>query len=95
MSRLKTLESHPHVGEVRGLGLLAAVELVADKGAKTEFLPEDKIGYRVHAATQERGMFTRMRGDVYNLAPCYVTQQTQIDRMVDILGESIEAVLGK
>jgi adenosylmethionine-8-amino-7-oxononanoate aminotransferase len=95
LPRLKTLESHPHVGEVRGLGLLAAVELVADKRTKAEFLPEENVGRRVHAATQERGMFTRMRGDIYNLAPCYITQQTQIDRMVDILGDSIEAVLGK
>jgi putrescine aminotransferase len=95
LPRLKTLESHPHVGEVSGLGLLAAVELVADKRSKAEFLPEENVGRRIHAATQERGMFTRMRGDVYNLAPCYITQQTQIDRMVDILGDSIEAVLGK
>ncbi len=83
---LKTLESHPHVGEVRGQGLLAAVEFVADKRTKAEFPAEEKVGYRVHQATQERGMFTRMRGDVFNLAPCYVTQQSQLDRMVDILG---------
>jgi hypothetical protein len=36
-----------------------------------------------------------MSGNVYNLATCYVAHQTEIDRMVDILGESIEAVLGK
>jgi putrescine aminotransferase len=95
LARLKSLESHPHVGEVRGQGLLAAVELVADKQTNAEFSPEEKIGYRVHQATQDRGMFTRMRGDVYNLAPCYVTHQTQLDRMVDILADSIEAVLGK
>lgn len=95
LPRLKTLESHPHVGEVRGLGLMAAVELVADKQTKAEFLPEEKVGARVHAATQERGMFTRMRGDVYNLAPCYIAHQTEIDHMVDILGDSIEAVLGR
>ena len=91
----KTLESHPHVGDVRGLGLMAAVELVADKRPRPNFPPRKRSGRRVHAATQERGMFTRLRGDVYNLAPCYVTQQAQIDRMVDILGDSIEAVLGK
>ncbi len=93
--RLKALESHPHVGEVRGQGLLAAVEFVADKESKAEFLPDEKVGPRVHAATQDRGMFTRMRGDIYNLAPCYVAHQAEIDRMVDILGDSIEAVLGK
>ncbi len=92
-SGLKTLESHPHVGEVRGLGLMAAVELVADKATKAAFPVEFKAGSRVHTATQERGMFTRLRGDVYNLAPCYVTEPRQIDRMVQILGDSIEAAL--
>ncbi len=91
---LKTLESHPHVGDVRGLGLMAAVELVADKKTKAEFPAAEKVGPRVHAATQERGMFTRLRGDVYNLAPPFTTSEATIDRMVEILGESIRAVLG-
>jgi putrescine---pyruvate transaminase len=95
LPRLRTLESHPHVGEVRGLGLSAAVELVADKQTRAEFPASDQVGRRVHAATQQRGMFTRLRGDIYNLAPCYVATDSQIDRMVDILGDSIEAVLGK
>jgi adenosylmethionine-8-amino-7-oxononanoate aminotransferase len=92
---LRSLESHPHVGEVRGLGYMGAVELVADKATRAEFPPEWKIGPRVHAATQERGMFTRLRGDVYNFAPTYVAQESQLDRMVNILGDSIESVLGK
>jgi len=95
LAGLKTLSTHPHVGDVRGLGLMAAVELVADKQSKLEFPPLDKIGPRVHAATQERGLFTRLRGDVYNLAPPFVTEAAQIERMVGILGESITAVLGK
>lgn len=92
---LATLAGHPHVGEVRGQGLMAAVELVADKATRAEFPATEKVGPRVHAATQARGLFTRLRGDVYNLAPCYVTEEAQIDRMVNILGESIEEVLGK
>ena len=47
-----------------------------------------------HAAAQERGLFTRLRGDVLNFAPCYVASEAQIDRMVATLGESIHAVLG-
>jgi len=95
LERLKTLQSHRHVGEVRGQGLMAAVELVAEKGTRLEFPAEEQVGARVHAATQQRGMFTRTRGDIYNLAPCFVTEEAQIDRMVSILGDSIEAVLGK
>lgn len=95
LAGLKTLGSHPHVGDVRGLGLMAGVELVADRSTKAEYQPQENVGPKVHAAAQERGMFTRLRGDVFNLAPCYVTEESQIDRMVAILGESIEAVLGK
>ncbi len=92
---LQTLATHPHVGDVRGLGLMAGVELVADKATKAEFTPAEKIGPRVHVATQERGMFSRLRGDVYLMAPCYAISEHQIDRMVSILGDSIQAVLGK
>ncbi len=94
LAGLRSLSAHPHVGDVRGLGLMAAVELVADKNSKAEFPAEEKIGPRVHAATQKRGMFTRLRGDVYNFAPPYVTEESQIDRMVSILGDSISEVLG-
>jgi adenosylmethionine-8-amino-7-oxononanoate aminotransferase len=91
---LETLRSHPHVGDVRGQGLMAAVEFVADKRTKAEFPADQKIGARVHQATQERGMFSRLRGDVYNFGPCFVTTEAQIDRMVEILGDSIVSVLG-
>jgi adenosylmethionine-8-amino-7-oxononanoate aminotransferase len=95
LAGLRTLSTHEHVGDVRGLGLMCAVELVADKATKAEFPAAEKVGSRVHAATQQRGLFTRLRGDVYNLAPCYVTTESQIDRMVEILGESIVGTLGQ
>jgi adenosylmethionine-8-amino-7-oxononanoate aminotransferase len=91
---LKSLESHPHVGEVRGQGFMAAIEIVADKPTKAPFPADFKAGVRVHNATRQRGMFTRLRGDVFNLAPCYVTSAAQLDRMVSILGESLDAGLG-
>ena len=43
------LADHPHVGEVRGLGLMCAVEYVKDKGTKEPFAPSDAIGSRIHA----------------------------------------------
>ncbi len=89
---LRTLAPHPHVGDVRGLGLMAAVEVGAHTATKAEYPPEAKVGPRLLATALRRGMFTRMRGEVYNFAPCYVTQERQIDRMVEILGEAIEEV---
>lgn len=84
---------HPHVGEVRGIGLMAAVELVQDKATKAEFAKEDKVGFRVHQAAQKRGMFSRLRGDVFCIAPPIVTPAAQLQRIVEILKDSIEDVL--
>lgn len=88
------LADHPHVGDVRGLGLMCAVEYVKDKATKQEFDPADGIGPKIHAAGAERGMFSRVRGDVYCIAPPIVTEEQTLDQIVDILAESTKAVLG-
>ena len=88
------LGDHPHVGEVRGLGLMCAVEIVKDRATKEEFDPSDKVGHRIHAAGMERGLFSRVRGDVFCLAPPIVTTEEQLDHIVEILHDSIVAVLG-
>ena len=100
LDRLRALESHPHVGEVRGLGMMAAVELVADKSTKAMFDPAEKVGARIHMITQRldsdrRGMFTRLRGDCYLFGPPYITTEQQIDEMVENLSDAIGEVLGR
>ncbi|HEY7698935.1 MAG TPA: aspartate aminotransferase family protein [Vicinamibacteria bacterium] len=87
--------SHPHVGDVRGLGMMCAVEIVKDKATKEEFPAADKVGFRVHEETQKRGLYSRHRGDVFLLAPPLVTTDAEIDRIVQIVGESIPVVLGR
>ena len=95
LERLQSaLAGHPHVGEVRGLGLMLAIELVENKETKAEFPVQNKIGAKVHSATEKRGLFSRMRGDVFCLAPPIITSQEQLDSIVEILSESIEEVLG-
>ena len=88
------LDSHPHVGEVRGKGLMCAVELVQDRRSKAEFPVEEKVGPRVHAAAQQRGIFSRLRGDVFCIAPPIVTTHQQLDQIVEALAQSIQEVLG-
>jgi len=88
------LAQHPHVGDVRGLGLMCGVELVKDKVSKDEFPAEDNVGGQVAAAFIEHGMFTRMRGDVICLAPPIITPDDEIDRIVDITRKAITQVLG-
>jgi len=90
---LHTLDAMPAVGEVRGLGMMAAVELVADKATKQEFPSAAKVGTRVQREMNQRGLYTRVRGEVICLAPPLVTTAEQIDRIVDILREAIPAAV--
>ena len=95
LARLRSaLADHPHVGEVRGQGLMCGVELVQDKATKAEFPPQEKIGTRVQAEALERGLFSRVRGDVFLLAPPIITTHAQLERTVEILAASVRAVLG-
>ena len=95
LQKLKAaLDAHPHVGEVRGIGLMSAVEFVQDKSTKAEFPPAEKVGARIHAETQKRGLMSRLRGDVFLLAPPIITTKEQLDRISDILAESVRSVLG-
>jgi len=89
------LANHPHVGDVRGKGLMCGIEFVLDKSTKAEHPPEQKIGSKVHAAAQKRGLFSRLRGEsVFCLAPPIVTPEPVLDRIVAILAESVREVLG-
>ncbi|MDH3714329.1 MAG: aspartate aminotransferase family protein [Gammaproteobacteria bacterium] len=95
MSALQAaLGEHPHVGDIRGLGLMCALEFVQDRGSKQEFDPALGIGAKIHAAGMQRGMFSRVRGDVYCIAPPIVTGRETLDSIVEILLSSTQAVLG-
>jgi len=95
LTRLRAaLGDHPHVGEVRGLGLMCAVEFVQDRPTKAGFPASEKIGARINAQARQRGLFSRNRADIYMLAPPFVITTDQIDRIVDILTASVRAVLG-
>ncbi len=89
-----SLADHPHVGDIRGKGLMCAVEFVKDKSTKAEFDPADRVGAKLDSEAQNRGLFTRLRGDVFCLAPPFVTTRDQLDRIVQILRESVRSVLG-
>ena len=73
------LAAHPHVGDVRGLGMMCAVEIVKNKATKEEFPAADKVGFRVHEETQKRGLYSRHRGDVFVLAPPLVTTMAGVE----------------
>jgi adenosylmethionine-8-amino-7-oxononanoate aminotransferase len=87
------LGEHPHVGEIRGKGLMCAVEFVKDRATKTPFSPEQQVGARIHAEAIARGLFSRVRGDVFVLAPPFVTPDATLTRMVEILAAAADVAL--
>ena len=88
------LADHPNVGDIRGLGLMCAVELVADREGKRRYPAADKIGARVAAAAMERGLFSRSLGDVFYVAPPFVIDSAQLQQVVDATVAAVEAVVG-
>ena len=90
----KALGDHPHVGEVRGLGLMCAVEFVKDRATKEEFDAKEGMGAKINAATIERGMFSRVRGEVYYIAPPIVTADETLDQICEIMADATKAVFG-
>ena len=97
-ARLKAaLAGHRHVGEVRGEGLMAAVEVVDDKDDRRLFAPEKKIGVRLAAEMLDRGVIVRAlpQGDILGLAPPLCLSTGEADTIVDAMAASIESVLGR
>ena len=90
----QALGDHPNVGDVRGLGLMCGIEYVQDRATKTPFDAAQAVGPRIHAEGVERGLFSRTRGDVYQIAPPIVTSEANIDACVDIIAAATKAVLG-
>jgi adenosylmethionine-8-amino-7-oxononanoate aminotransferase len=91
----------PLVGEIRGRGLLAGLELVADRASKRPFPPEAGVGRRVAAAALRRGVVVLagqpglvegVAGDHLLLAPPYVITPEQIDTVVETLGAALAEV---
>jgi adenosylmethionine-8-amino-7-oxononanoate aminotransferase len=93
LEKLQTLRTCDGVGDVRGLGMMAAVEVVADTATKRLFPPEAQLSQHLSDALLQRGLFTRLVADTICLAPPLVTTDEQIDRIVEILADAIPAVL--
>jgi adenosylmethionine-8-amino-7-oxononanoate aminotransferase len=83
----------PNVGNVRGLGLMAAVEVVADKATKAPFPPSLGISSKLVKALRDRGVVTRAKGESILLAPPLIISEAQIDAIVNATGDAIEHVM--
>jgi 4-aminobutyrate--pyruvate transaminase len=88
--RLKALADHPLIGEARGMGLVGAVEPVADKASKRSFDPKQGVGPKVVAFAQEEGLIVRAIGDSIAICPPMVISESEIDALFDRLAIALD-----
>jgi 4-aminobutyrate---pyruvate transaminase len=87
---LRQLAEHPLVGEARGIGLMGALELVADKGTRALFDPQLQVPKRVTDALQRRGFLLRALGASVLLAPPLISTEAQIEALLAALRECLD-----
>ena len=87
---------HANVGEVRGEGLLCAVEFVEDRDSRTYFDADKKVSYALNAALFNRGIISRAmpQGDILGFAPPFCLTRDEADEITDKLAASVKEVLG-
>lgn len=88
--RLRQLGSHPLVGEARGMGLIGAIELVADKPSKKPFEAAVAAGPLAAEMAQDNGLIIRAAGDTVALCPPLIIEDEQIDQLFDRLATSLD-----
>ena len=90
------LGNHPNVGDIRGEGLLGAVELVADRDGRVFFEPNAQIGAKVNAALLNRQVISRAmpEGDILGFAPPFCLSKAEADQIIEKLTAAITEVLG-
>jgi adenosylmethionine-8-amino-7-oxononanoate aminotransferase len=89
--------SHPHIGDIRGRGLFWGLELVEDRAAKKPFEPKLRMHARIKRKAMQAGLMCYpmggtidgVQGDHVLLAPPFIVQESQLDELVDKLGEAI------
>jgi adenosylmethionine-8-amino-7-oxononanoate aminotransferase len=98
--KLQDLTRFPFVGDIRGRGLLAGIELVADRKTRKPFPRSRKLVVEVTRRAFDKGLLIYpstgcadgVEGDLFNLAPPFVIEEQEIDQLVSILMETFEEV---
>ncbi|RWJ03997.1 MAG: aspartate aminotransferase family protein [Mesorhizobium sp.] len=85
----------PIVGEVRGVGLMGAIEFVTDRDKKRRFDPTLSVGARISKAARERGLIARAmpHGDILGFAPPLVTTKAEVEEIVGIAESAVRFVM--
>ena len=89
-SGLRAFKDHPLIGEVRGVGLIAAIELVADKAARKGLDPVGKLGGLVNGLLQKHGVISRNMGDALAFCPPLIITAAEVDQILARLGRALD-----
>jgi len=89
-ARLRAQAERRFVGEARGVGLIGALELVADQASKQPFAPAAKAGPRLAALAQEEGLIVRAMGDTVALCPPLIIDGAQLDELFARLERALD-----
>ncbi|MHC3941835.1 Putrescine--pyruvate aminotransferase [Paenochrobactrum sp. BZR 201-1] len=94
---ITALGDHRHVGEIRGKGMLAAVEFVEDRDDRKFFDPEQKVGPRIAAALAENGVLGRgmPQGDILGFAPPFCLTKEEADIVVSKTVEAVKNIISE
>jgi 4-aminobutyrate--pyruvate transaminase len=93
-AHLKSFAGYPLVGEVRGVGLIGALELVADKVERKNFDPSRAVAPKVVEAMQRRGVIGRaMMNDSLAFSPPLIISEGELDELFGVVRESLDEVL--
>lgn len=87
---LQTFADHPLVGEARGVGMIGACELVADKSTKAPFDPADQVGQYCLSRCHAHGLVIRAMGDIMAFCPPLIVSGDEVGEMFDCFGRALD-----
>ncbi len=89
--KLQTFAEHPIVGQIRGRGSFAAVELVRDKETRERLAPESGAAVFCRDTANNHGLMVRQTGDAMIMAPPLICEHEHIDLLIEKLGVALDA----
>ncbi len=94
LEELRKLQEFPSVGDVRGLGLMLAVELVKDQETKEPYLPTDELCVGLHNLCREQGVWVRIQANKMILSPPLVLKRDHVDEAMNSIRGAFEMLDG-
>ena len=87
---MRRLADYPFVGEVRGLGLIAGIEVVRNKATKESFDPAMRAAAELEAKCLEQGLIVRAIGDTVAVSPPLIISENEMERLLSMLEQGVK-----